>query len=57
MLDINPMYYGTLAFFAFEACFIIPGLFLVHSIKKEESKKRPIGFITAGPESRSRCAE
>ena len=34
------MYYGTLAFLAFEACFIIPGLFLAHSIKKERKKKR-----------------
>jgi hypothetical protein len=57
MLEINPMYYGTLAFLAFEACFIIPGLFLAHSIKKEQAKKRPIGCVTSGPESRSRSAE
>jgi hypothetical protein len=57
MVAINPMYYGTLAFLAFEACFIIPGLFLVHSIKKEQKRKRPIGFVTAAPESRSRSSE
>jgi hypothetical protein len=58
MLDINPMYYGTLAFLAFSSCFIIPGLFLVHSLKKEQKKKRPIGFLTtSAPESRSRSAE
>ena len=56
MIDINPMYYATLGYLAFSACFIIPGLFLVHSIKKEQAKKRPIGF-TSGPESRSRSAE
>jgi hypothetical protein len=58
MIDINPMYYGTLAFLAFSTCvFIIPGLFLVHSLKKEQKKKRPIGFITSAPESRSRSVE
>jgi len=57
MIDMNPMYYGTLAFLAFSACLIIQGLFLVHSIKKQQAKKRPIGFVTAAPESRSRSAE
>ncbi|HXA17348.1 MAG TPA: hypothetical protein VN380_10165 [Thermoanaerobaculia bacterium] len=57
MLDVNPMYYGTLAFLAFSSCFIIPGLFLAHSLKKAQKKKRHIGFITSGPESRSRSAE
>jgi hypothetical protein len=57
VLDINPMYYGTLMFLAFSSCFIIPGLFLAHSIRKEQKKKRPIGFITSEPESRSRSAE
>jgi hypothetical protein len=57
MIEINPMYYGTLAFLAFSSCFIIPGLFLAHSLKKEQKKKRPIGFITSAPESRSRSAE
>jgi hypothetical protein len=56
VIDINPMYYGTLTFLAFSACIIIPGLFLAHSIKKDRAKKRPIGF-TSAPESRSRSAE
>ena len=54
MIEINPMYYGTLAFLAFAACFIIPGLFLAHNIKKERAKKRPIGFVTSEPESHPR---
>jgi hypothetical protein len=33
MIDISPMYCGTLAFLAFSSCFIIPGLFLIHSLK------------------------
>jgi len=58
MIDINPMYYGTLVFLAFAtSCFIIPTLLLMHSAKQEQKKKRPIGFVTAAPESRSRSAE
>lgn len=53
MIEINPMYYGTLAFLAFSTCaFIIPGLIMIHGLKKEAKKKRPIGFVASGPESR-----
>ena len=57
LLAITPMYYATLAYLAFSSFFVIGGLFLAHGIKKERAQKRPIGFATAGPESRSRSAE
>jgi len=58
VLDINPMYYGTLSFLMFSGMLLSIGFWAIHSLKKERTKKRPIGFVaTAGPESRSRSAE
>jgi len=54
MFAINPMYYGTLAFLAFSGMLLSVGFWAIHGLKKERGKKRPIGFVTAGPESRSR---
>ena len=53
--EINPMYYGTLAFLMFAGMLASIGFWALHSLKKE--KKRQIGFSTAAPESRSRSAE
>jgi hypothetical protein len=53
--DINPMYYGTLAFLMFSGMLLSIGFWAVYNVKKE--KKREIGFSTAEPESRSRSAE
>jgi hypothetical protein len=55
MPDINPMYYGTFAFLVFSGMLASIGFWALHNLKKE--KKRPIGFVTAEPESRSRSAE
>jgi hypothetical protein len=53
--DINPMYYGTLAFLIFSGMLASIGFWALHSLKKE--KKRKIGFSTAASESHSRSAE
>jgi hypothetical protein len=55
MLAINPMYYGTLAFLIFSGMLASIGFWALHNLKKE--RKRPIGFVTAAPESRSQSAE
>ena len=57
MLEINPMYYGTLSFLIFSGLLLRIGFWALHGLKKEEKRKRPIGFITSAPESRSRSAE
>jgi len=44
-------------FIAFGSFLFILGLWSTHEIRKEETKKRPIGFVTSEPESRSRSAE
>jgi hypothetical protein len=53
--DINPMYYGTLAFLMFSGMLLSIGFWALHNLKKE--KKRQIGFTTAEPDSRSRSAD
>ena len=53
--DINPMYYGTLAFLIFSGMLASIGFWALHSLKKE--KKRQIGFSTATPDSQSRSTE
>lgn len=53
--DINPMYYGTLAFLIFSGMLLSIGFWAIHNLKKE--KKRQIGFTTSVPESRSRSGE
>jgi hypothetical protein len=45
--DINPMYYGTLAFLMFSGMLFSIGLWAIHNLKKE--KKRQIGFTTQAP--------
>jgi hypothetical protein len=57
MIDINPMYYGTLAFLMFSGMLLGIGFWAIHGLKKERAKKRPIGFVISEPESRSRSAE
>jgi hypothetical protein len=57
VLAINPMYYGTLGFLMFSGMLLSIGLWAIHGMKKERAEKRPIGFITSAPESRSRSAE
>jgi hypothetical protein len=54
---MNPHYYGMIPFVAFGTFLFILGLWSTREIRKEEAKKRPIGFVTAEPESRSRSAE
>jgi hypothetical protein len=46
MLDINPMYYGTLAFLIFSGTLASIGFWALHNLKKE--KRRPIGFVYRG---------
>jgi hypothetical protein len=53
--DINPMYYGTLAFLMFSGMLLSIGFWAAHNVKKE--RKREIGFTTSGTDSRSRSAE
>jgi hypothetical protein len=53
--DINPMYYGTLAFLLFSGMLLSIGFWAAHNVKKE--RKREIGFTTSGTDSRSRSAE
>jgi hypothetical protein len=53
--DINPMYYGTLAFLVFSGMLLSIGFWALYNVKKE--KKRQIGFSTSSPESRSRSGE
>ena len=52
MLDINPMYYGTLSFLMFSAMLLSIGFWALHNLKKE--KKRRIGFTASEPESGAR---
>jgi hypothetical protein len=49
--DINPMYYGTLAFLTFSGMLASIGFWALHNLKKD--KKRRIGFTSSEPESRS----
>jgi hypothetical protein len=44
-------------FLVFAGFLVVLGLWCIHAIRKEEAKQRPIGFVSAGPESRSRSAE
>ena len=55
MIDINPMYYGTLAFLMFSGMLLSIGFWAVHNVKK--GRKREIGFSASSPESRSRSSE
>jgi hypothetical protein len=57
VLAINPMYYGTLTFLAFMTPFFAVAAWIIRRWNHEDSQKRPIGFVTSGPESRSRSAE
>ncbi len=57
MVAINPMYFGTLAFLMFSGMLLSIGFWALYGLKKEQKKKRPIGFITSVSESRSRSAE
>lgn len=56
LLAVVSIWVPTFCFFGFEALMLSICLWMLHGLKKDESKKRPIGF-TAGPESRSRSAE
>ncbi len=53
---MNPMYYGTLMFLAFVTPMIAIGLWASRSLRRG-ARKRPAGFVTSAPESRSRSAE
>ena len=57
MIDINPMFYGTFTFLGFMSFFFAFAAWIMHGWRRDEKRKRPIGFITSGPESRSRSAE
>jgi len=57
MVAINPMYYGTLMFLAFMTPFFAVATWIVRGWNRDDVRKRPIGFVTSAPESRSRCAE
>jgi len=50
-------HYWMLPFVAFAAFLFILGFWSTREIRKEQAKKRPIGFITSAPVSRSRSAE
>jgi len=52
MIDINPMYYGTLSFLMFSGMLLSIGFWALHNLKKE--KKRRIGFTPSEPESHAR---
>jgi hypothetical protein len=54
---MNPHHYWMIPFVAFSTFLVILGSWSIHKIRKEEAKKRPIGFITSEPESRSRSSE
>jgi hypothetical protein len=53
--DINPMYYGTLAFLIFSGMLASIGFWALHNLKRD--KKRQIGFSAAAPETHPRSAE
>lgn len=55
MIDINPMYYGTLMFLAFMTPFFAVAAWIIRGWNREP--KRPIGFVTSEQGSRSRSAE
>lgn len=57
MIEINPMYYGTLMFLAFMSPFFVVAAWIIRGWNRDEVRKRPIGFITSGLESRSRSVE
>jgi hypothetical protein len=57
VLAIVSIWVPTFVFFAFEGLMLSVCLWMLHGLKKERAKKRPIGFIISGPESRSRSAE
>jgi hypothetical protein len=54
---MNPMFYGTFAFLGFMSFFILLAMWMLRGLSKEEAKKRPAGFVTSAPESRSRSSE
>ena len=54
---INPMFYGTFTFLGFMSLFFALAFWMLRGLRKEEARKRPIGFITSVSESRSRSAE
>jgi len=54
---MNPMYYPMVIILSFVTPLFALSLWLIHGIKKSEGKKRPAGFVTSAPESRSRSAE
>jgi peptidoglycan/LPS O-acetylase OafA/YrhL len=49
---MNPMFYGTFAFLGFSSFFIISGLWLIHSMKKDKRERD-----AAALESRSQSAD
>ena len=57
VLALNAMYYGTLNFLAFMTPFFVVATWIIRGWNRDESKKHPIGFVTSGPESRSRSSE
>jgi hypothetical protein len=57
MIDINPMFYGTFTFLGFMSFFFALAFWMLRGLRKNEARKRPIGFITSAPESRSRSVE
>jgi len=57
MIEINPMYYGTLMFLAFMTPFFAVAAWIIRGWNRDDVRKRPIGFATSEPESRSRSAE
>jgi hypothetical protein len=54
---MNPMFYGTFAFFGFMSLFFALAFWMLHGLRKEEAEKRAAGFNTAASESHSRSVE
>jgi hypothetical protein len=55
VIDINPMYYGTLSFLMFSGMLLSIGFWALHNVKKE--KKRRIGFTASDSDSRSHSGD
>ena len=53
---MNPMFYGTFAFLAFSSFFVISGLWVIHSMKKDK-RERDAAAANAASESRTRSTE
>jgi hypothetical protein len=54
---MNPMYYPMVIILSFVTPLFALAFWLIRGIEKSEVEKRPAGFVTPTPESRSRSAE